>query len=705
MSVRLGVRLAFGLAAAVATASVPSWQVGAQTRPGAPVPIDTDDIGGVVTSAQGPEAGVWVIAETSDLPTRFLRIVTTDDQGRYVVPDLPSATYRVWARGYGLVDSSKASVKPGVQWNITASKAPDAKAAAQIYPANYWLSLLKLPPGEMSPQELASAIKRCMGCHQIGDESTRLMPKSLGTFDSSLKAWDRRVQSGWHGSNMSSQFMRLRGQRAMFAEWTDRIAAGAVPRDTPRRPQGVERNLVVTMWDWGRESSYVHDATPADRRDPRGNANGIVYGGNQSDDTIVWVDPVKNTAGEIPLPPADPKLPVFGSTASLAPSPYFGAKVPYDARTQPRNPTMDERGRLWTSVAVREPLSQPAYCKAGSSNKFAAYFPLGKTSVKHVQMFDPKTKEFSDIDTCYPTDHFDIAEDRDHTVYTGASVFQGQGSVVGWINARVFDQTHSAEASQGWCPGVLDTNGDGKITTWTEPNEPIDPTKDHRIEFSCYALSLEPANQNNIWCAGGGGGTRIVRLERGANPPQTCKAEVYEAPAGVLDSGGIDVDSKGVVWADWRGTTHVTSFDRSKCKVTNGPTATGKHCPEGWTSYKIPGPAFEGTDISADLTYLSTVDRHDALGLGKDVPIVFTDNSDALTALLPGGRYTLINIPYPMGFFTRSLWPRIDDPRTGWKGKALWTSFAPYAPWHIEGGLGTKSKAVKLQVRPNPLAK
>src|SRR5271166_531972 len=102
--------------------------------------IDDDDIGGVVKSAKGPEAGVWVIAETTDLPTRYIKIVVTDAQGRYVVPDLPQATYSVWARGYGLVDSQKTQTTPGKIVNLTAVVAPNAKAAAAYYPGNYWYS-------------------------------------------------------------------------------------------------------------------------------------------------------------------------------------------------------------------------------------------------------------------------------------------------------------------------------------------------------------------------------------------------------------------------------------------------------------------------------------------------------------------------------------------------------------------------------------
>src|ERR1700728_1003667 len=94
---------------------------------GAGIDIVADDIGGTVTSAKGPEAGVWVIAETSELPTRFIKIVVTDDKGHYVLPDLPKAKYKVWVRGYGLVDSDPVDVIPGNKTDLTAKVAPSAK--------------------------------------------------------------------------------------------------------------------------------------------------------------------------------------------------------------------------------------------------------------------------------------------------------------------------------------------------------------------------------------------------------------------------------------------------------------------------------------------------------------------------------------------------------------------------------------------------
>ena len=92
-----------------------------------PIAVETNGIGGLVTSAKGPEAGVWVIAETSELPTKFVKIVVTDDRGRYLIPDLPQASYSVWVRGYGLVDSPKVQSTPGKTVNLTAVVAPNAR--------------------------------------------------------------------------------------------------------------------------------------------------------------------------------------------------------------------------------------------------------------------------------------------------------------------------------------------------------------------------------------------------------------------------------------------------------------------------------------------------------------------------------------------------------------------------------------------------
>ena len=115
-------------------------------RDEAPVTVDADNIGGVVTSANGPEAGVWVIAETTDFQTKFRKIVVTDDRGRYLIPDLPKANYKIWVRGYGLVDSNPVDAAPGKPLSLRAVVAPSPQAAAQYYPPNYWYSMLRYHP-------------------------------------------------------------------------------------------------------------------------------------------------------------------------------------------------------------------------------------------------------------------------------------------------------------------------------------------------------------------------------------------------------------------------------------------------------------------------------------------------------------------------------------------------------------------------------
>ncbi len=673
---------------------------------GGRVAIDPDDIGGIVTSAKGPEAGVWVIAESGDLPTRLVRSVVTDDQGRYVIPDLPKAKYQVFVRGYGLVDSARVTATPGQQLDLKALVAPNAKEAARIYPANYWFSLLEVPSGELSQAEVASTIKNCLQCHQIGDLATREIPSVIGKFKTSVEAWDARVAVGPSGPNMAQTFKRLGAQRAAFATWTDRVTAGEFPQQGPPRPMGVERNLVVTLWDWGTPVTFTHTHAATDRRDPTVNPNGRIYGPDRTHDMFLWLDPVRNTTGEVKIPTRDVDLP----RARVVPSPYWGEEAIGGGPAAPRSGVMDANGRVYVAATIRAAENQPAWCRSGSSNKYAQYFPMQR-GTKQVARYDPKADKVTLIDTCFTTDHNDFGKAPDNPLYFG------QNGSVGWISMSVLDKTQDEQAAQGWCPGVVDTNGDGKITKpWTEPDQPVDPTRDHRITFGCYSISASDAD-GSVWCSGIGGSNTLVRLERGPNPPETCKAEVYTPPTGtqppIGGAGGVEIDSQGVAWQNWRASDHITSFDRRKCKTLNGPTATGPHCVEGWTVHRKDDlPTLKGMPYHADLNYLIMTDRHDTAGLGKDTVITYPNNSDALLAWLPERRqWVTLRVPYPLGFYTRQAHGRIDDPKAGWKGRGLWSSVMTYAVWHIEGapgvmgGKGQKAKVAKFQFRPDPLAK
>src|SRR5438445_7571658 len=310
-------------------------RVSAQQRGGATVAIDGDDIGGVVASAKGPEAGVWVIAETTDLPTKFAKMVVTDNQGRYVLPDLPQASYQVFVRGYGLVDSARVPAKPGQHLDLKAVVAPDGRAAAQVYPANYWLSLLKIPKGDLSDKDVVIETKRCFSCHQVGDVVTREISKSLGSYTSSLDAWDHHTTVGPNGPGMSANFKRMGAQRKAYADWTDRIAAGAYPK-APPRPAGLERNLVISMWDWALPTSRRTDVAATDERTPTMNANGLVYGSIQSSDIIAVLDPRENAATQIKLPSNAP--PIDTDTPA---SPYWGTEKIWARSADPRSAVMD----------------------------------------------------------------------------------------------------------------------------------------------------------------------------------------------------------------------------------------------------------------------------------------------------------------------------------------------------------------------------
>ncbi|MBI2186857.1 MAG: carboxypeptidase regulatory-like domain-containing protein [Acidobacteria bacterium] len=695
MNVRVNPRVSSLVVAAVLAASFP-W-VHAQQRAGA-VALDADDIGGVVTSAKGPEAGVWVIAETTDLPAKFAKIVVTDDQGRYVLPDLPRATYEVFVRGYGLVDSPRVRATVGQPLDLKAIVAPDGRAAAQVYPANYWLGLLEIPKGEHSADEFALETKACFSCHQVGTRATRELTKAVGSFATSLEAWDRHVLMGPNGANMGRVFATLGSQRTAFADWADRIAAGAYP-EAPPRPASVERNLVITMWDWARPTSRRSDAAGTDERTPTRNGYGLVYGAIQSSDILAVLDPRTNTTTEIRIPSNGPVL-----DANTPRSSVWGDEKIWQRQADPRSVAMDAKERVWVTARIRAPQQQPAFCKDGAVNRFAKYFPLAGPSNRQIQLYDPKTKQFTPFDSCFAADH-NMFDEHDALVF-------GQENAIGWIDTVAFDKTGDVAASQGWCPGVIDTSGDGKISAgWTEPKEPIDPKRDHRIEFGCYSIGISPTD-GSIWCSGiEHEDTTLVRIERGATPPLSCKAEVYVPPPSTIPvpySGGLAVDSDGVVWFNWRGVHTIFSFDRRKCTVLNGPTATGQQCPEGWTEYTKPGPTFKGTDLTTDMLYLTNLDHHNALGLGEDVVLGGDFNADSFFVLRPqnGRMQTLtLRVPYPLGFSPRHVAGRIDDPKAGWKGRGLWSSYGMYTPWHQEGGKGTRPKVVKFQMRPNPLAK
>jgi hypothetical protein len=617
----------------------------------------------------------------------------------------------VWVRGFGLIDSPKVQASPGKIFNLTAIPAPTEKEAAQYYPAIYWWSLLNPPakgefpmPKIKSQGEWLNIIKvgACGSCHALGTPGTRTISKEIGEFKSSIEAWERRLMSGQAQFFMARDIGRLDTQRAlqMFADWTDRIAAGELPFAKPERPQGIERNIVVTLWDWGRPTGYLHDLVSTDRRNPQINANGKLYGSPEdSTDFVPILDPVTHTASEVLHPVRDPATLSTKSNA-MAPSPVWGPDPIWDSKTLNHNPMFDEKGRVWFTARIR-PNVNPDYCKKGSDHPSAKVYP-NESGGRNLSFYDPAAGKFTLIHTCFPTHHLNFASDANQTLWTSPGVVGPQ--VIGWLNRKLYEETGDEVKSTGWTPFIIDTNGNGKRDEYTEPNQPIDPMKDSRVGLNHYSVSVSPAD-GAVWGTVLGYPGAILRVMPGDDPTNTALTEVYEVPTPGFGPRGGDIDNNGVFWLSLA-SGHVGSFDRRKCKVLNGPTATGKHCAEGWTLHQLPGPQFRTVPEpgSAEGSYYVWVDWFDTFGLGRNVPFIMGNLNDSIYALV-NGRIVNFRVPYRMGVFAKNVDGRIDDPNAGWKGRAIWTTTGTRTLYHNEGGKGSIPQAIKIQLRPDPLAR
>jgi len=507
-------------------------------------------ISGTVRSTAGPEAGVWVIAETSDLPTHFIKEVVTDDQGRYMLPELPTANYSVWVRGYGLADSKPVMAKSNTAnnappLNLTAVVAKDAVEAAKVYPGNYWMQMLEPPKASAFPigtgqsqQSLEGWMHNfkssCNFCHQLGNPITRTLDhvyKAKPELKTSVEAWDYRLQTGVRGSGMSGAANALNRPFAlkMFADWTDRIAKGETPAVKPPRPTGIERNVVVTLWDWGTDHSFMHDQVSTSKQNPKLNGGGNLYAVSAGHGTLVVLNPKTNQTNEIEIPTREDRS-TIGSRfpPPNPPSLWWGDAHLWNGPTydpsDPHNPMIDDKGRVWLTSKIRS--RAPAWCSDATLNKSAAYYPLSGGG-RQASYYDPKTQKFQLIETCYSTHHLQFDNDADSTVYFN----ELSGPIFGWIDTKVYDQTLAAtkdeikaeQASVGWCPQAIDTNGDGKIT------KPWQTAPRNGFDNQLYVTDT----------AGGGGGTAAAAARGAAVPAPAAPAAPAAGapPAGAAPAG------------------------------------------------------------------------------------------------------------------------------------------------------------------------
>ena len=275
--------------------------------------------------------------------------------------------------------AKKTPARPGADLSLKVKKATTPVQRARVYPANYWLSMLNLPTNIATPMGMSGMKLGCMLCHQIGIKPTR----SLVTRE----AYDAGTKKAGTMYNTSVGL----GRDALLdslADWSGRIAKGETPKTTPPRPKGMERNIVITQWNWGDKFAYAHDEVATDKRNPQLNSDGKVWGVDIGNDRLLWVDPVKNTTGFVKIPtrgydtswceatsgPGRPAgsggFQTLGCPASAVGgvSAYLGM---YHNPANPHNPMMDAKGKVWMTTQIRRewPQDIPAHCADGSGHR------------------------------------------------------------------------------------------------------------------------------------------------------------------------------------------------------------------------------------------------------------------------------------------------------------------------------------------------
>ena len=366
--------------------------------------------------------------------------------GRYLIPDLPKASYNVWVRGYGLVDSPKQwPPRPGTRLNLTAVAAPNPHAAAQFYPGRL---LVLAAPGarqERVPRHRATGngISPNMKSqadwirnHQVGRlhgvSPARHQRHARDSDDarrvqSSTAAWERRIQSGQAGAQMIGRSTSSGGSARWRCSPTGPIASPpAKCPPAPPRPQGLERNVVITEWDWADPKAYLHDEVSTDRRNPRVNANGLIYGSLE-------------LSADYPAGARSGAQHDEPRAADGARSERRRPRRRRRCRSRRRTGATRRSGRARTTSTTRCSTSRaasgsrrrsvrranPDFCKAGSTHPSAKLFPLARSG-RQLAMYDPKTKKLTHISTCFSTHHLMFAEDANNTLWTSGG---GDGAV------------------------------------------------------------------------------------------------------------------------------------------------------------------------------------------------------------------------------------------------------------------------------------
>ena len=606
--------------------------------------------------------------------------------------------------------------EPGKIVNFTATAAPTPKAAAEIYPAIYWYSMLKTPAkhefpvGNVKSQaEWLNVIKTngCFGCHALGNKATRTIPPMFADMKPE-DAWARRILSGQAMTSMATAIGRIDTQRALklFADWTDRDRR----RRTARREAARGRRAASATSSSRSGTSPIPSTTcttspSTDKRKPTLNANGLIYGAvENSTDLIPVLDPVKHTASSFKMPVRDPKTHDRRRTIRCRRRPIGATRLIWDSQTTTHNPMYDEKGRVWCTSRVGPP-PNPDFCKKGSSHPSAKVFPLD-TSTRHLSMLDPKTGKITLIRTCYPTHHLVFAEDANNTLWLSAG---GPGcGVLGWLDTQ--DVRGDRRRGQG---AGLDADRprhqrqrQARRLRRAEPAGSIRPRTSAWSARSTASASIR--KDGTIWGS-------VLTFPGYVDPRRSGRQSVGDRARGNLRAADAGLRPARLrhrprtASPGCRSSSgHMGKFDRSKCKVLQRARDRDRPAlPGGLDALSVPRPAACGHRAEPAARRRATTPgsiSSTRSGSARNVPWATGNANESLMALVDGQWLNFV-VPYPLGFYAKWMDGRIDDPNAGWKGRGVWATYGTRTPFHLETGKGTRPKVVKFQLRPDPLAR
>ena len=544
-----------------------------------------------------------------------------------------------------------------------------------------------------------------MACHALGTPGTRTIPKAFGDVRELAEAWARRIQSGQAMTQMVARHRAARHRSARSS--CSPTGPTASPRASCRSPsrRGRRASSATSSSRCGTgatPTAYLHDVIATDQRNPTVNANGQIYGspeestghraGARSGDA--------HRVDDASIRCAIPKTPSTDEPTPMAPSPYWGDEPIWDSQTDNHNPMMDEKGGVWFTARIRSADQSRRSASRARTIRRRRSFPLDTRRPAAVDVRSEDRQVHADRHLL-PDPSSEFAEDADNTLWISSGV--GGPDVVGWLNSKMFDETGDEAKSQGWTPFILDTNGNGKRddVRRAQPAGRSGQGQARRRSTST-ASCVNPAD-GSIW------GTvarafpgYVVRLVPGPNPTQTALTEIYEPPcAGLRPARRRHRPQRRVLGRRWRAAISA-SFDRRKCKVLNGPTATGNHCPEGWTLHRMPGPAIsQGVERRRQR-------RGELLHLGRPVRHVRARRQRADRHRQPervaarAGRRQVGQLRGALsdGLLRQERGRPHRRSERRLEGQGLWATYATRTMFHIEGGKENRPKVVQVPAAP-----